>query len=71
MIDARRCKHHLPGGGQRRRRITVEPTEYAKATLFTGPSAFSDFAYDPLNGDGVQEFHAIPLDDYDLGGDYR
>ncbi|MGY3564680.1 DNA-directed RNA polymerase subunit beta' [Sinomonas sp. RB5] len=51
--------------------ITVEPTEEAKATLFTGPSAFSDFAYDPLNGDGVQEFHAIPLDDYDLGGDYR
>ncbi|MDQ4501816.1 DNA-directed RNA polymerase subunit beta' [Sinomonas sp. ASV322] len=52
--------------------IAVEPTEEAKATLFTGPSAFSDFAYDPLNGDGVQEFHAIPLDDYDLGGsDYR
>jgi DNA-directed RNA polymerase subunit beta' len=52
--------------------VTVEPTEEAKATLFTGPSAFSDFAYDPLNGDGVQEFHAIPLDDYDLGGgDYR
>lgn len=51
--------------------ITVEPTEEAKATLFTGPSAFSDFAYDPLNGDGAQEFHAIPLDDYDLGGDYR
>ncbi|MEA5453488.1 DNA-directed RNA polymerase subunit beta' [Sinomonas sp. JGH33] len=52
--------------------VAVEPTEEAKATLFTGPSAFSDFAYDPLNGDGVQEFHAIPLDDYDLGGgDYR
>ncbi|GAB4099352.1 DNA-directed RNA polymerase subunit beta' [Sinomonas halotolerans] len=51
--------------------VNVEPTEEAKATLFTGPSAFSDFAYDPLNGDGVQEFHAIPLDDYDLGGDFR
>jgi DNA-directed RNA polymerase subunit beta' len=51
--------------------ITVEPTEEAKANLFTGPSAFSDFSYDTLGGDGAPEFHAIPLDDYDLGNDFR
>jgi DNA-directed RNA polymerase subunit beta' len=51
--------------------VTVEPTEEAKANLFTGPSAFSDFSYDTLGGDGAPEFHAIPLDDYDLGSDFR
>ena len=51
--------------------VTVEPTEEAKANLFTGPSAFSDFSYDSLGGDGAPEFHAIPLDDYDLGNDFR
>ncbi len=51
--------------------VTVEPTEEAKANLFTGPSAFSDFSYDTLGGDGAPEFHAIPLDDYDLGNDFR
>lgn len=51
--------------------VTVEPTEEAKANLFTGPSAFSDFSYDSLGGDGAPEFHAIPLDDYDLGSDFR
>ncbi|MCU1575001.1 MAG: DNA-directed polymerase subunit beta, partial [Micrococcaceae bacterium] len=49
--------------------VTVEPTEEAKANLFTGPSAFSDFDY--TGGDLSPEFHAIPLDDYDLGGDFR
>jgi DNA-directed RNA polymerase subunit beta' len=51
--------------------VTVEPTEEAKASLFTGPSAFTDFSYDALGGDGAPEFHAIPLDDYDLGNDFR
>ena len=50
---------------------TIRLPSVSTIQLFTGPSAFTDFAYDPLNGDGVQEFHAIPLDDYDLGGDYR
>ncbi|GAA1051199.1 DNA-directed RNA polymerase subunit beta' [Arthrobacter russicus] len=51
--------------------ITVEPTEEAKANLFTAPSAFSDFDYAGVGGDLAPEFHAIPLDDYDLGSEYR
>ncbi|WP_394939530.1 DNA-directed RNA polymerase subunit beta' [Psychromicrobium sp. YIM B11713] len=51
--------------------ITVEPTEEAKANLFTAPSAFSDFDYAGVGGDLTPEFHAIPLDDYDLGSDFR
>jgi DNA-directed RNA polymerase subunit beta' len=51
--------------------VTVEPTEEAKANLFTGPSAFSDFDYSGVGGDLAPEFHAIPLDDYDLGSDFR
>ena len=31
--------------------VTVEPTEEAKANLFTGPSAFSDFDYSGVGGD--------------------
>ncbi|MCW1249938.1 DNA-directed RNA polymerase subunit beta' [Acaricomes phytoseiuli] len=50
--------------------ISVEPTEEAKANLFTAPSGFSDFDYAGIGGDLTPEFHAIPLDDYDLGG-YR
>ncbi len=47
--------------------VKVEPTEEAKANLFTGPSAFSDFDYTGVGSDLSPEFHAIPLDDYDLG----
>ncbi|WP_427015311.1 DNA-directed RNA polymerase subunit beta' [Pseudarthrobacter sp. P1] len=50
--------------------VTVEPTEEAKANLFTGPSAFSDFDYTNVGGDLAPEFHAIPLDDYDLGTNF-
>ncbi|MGO4452847.1 DNA-directed RNA polymerase subunit beta' [Arthrobacter sp. RAF14] len=51
--------------------VTVEPTEEAKASIFSAQASFSDFSYDPMGVDGGSEFHAIPLDDYDLGGDYR
>ncbi|WP_022871705.1 DNA-directed RNA polymerase subunit beta' [Nesterenkonia alba] len=48
----------------------VEPTEEAKANLFTGPSLYgSSFDYAGAEGDG--EFHAVPLDDYDTGVDFR
>ncbi|MBP2413306.1 DNA-directed RNA polymerase subunit beta' [Arthrobacter stackebrandtii] len=50
--------------------VTVEPTEEAKANLFTGPSAFSDFDYVGGVGDLGNEFRAIPLDDYDLGTNF-
>ncbi|WP_458115452.1 DNA-directed RNA polymerase subunit beta' [Arthrobacter sp. D2-10] len=59
-------------GLDRYTKITVEPTEEAKANLFTGPSAFSDFDYAGVDGGLSPEFHAIPLDDYDMGsGDFR
>jgi DNA-directed RNA polymerase subunit beta' len=58
-------------GLERYNNVTVEPTEEAKANLFTGPSAFSDFDYPGVDGGLTPEFHAIPLDDYDMGGDYR
>jgi len=58
-------------GLDRYTKITVEPTEEAKANLFTGPSAFSDFDYAGVEGGMNPEFHAIPLDDYDLGNDFR
>ncbi|MGM0928635.1 MAG: DNA-directed RNA polymerase subunit beta' [Actinomycetota bacterium] len=58
-------------GLDRYTQVSVEPTEEAKANLFTGPSAFGDFDYAGGDGSMTPEFHAIPLDDYDLGNDYR
>ncbi len=58
-------------GLDRYTKVTVEPTEEAKANLFTGPSAFSDFDYAGAEGGMSPEFHAIPLDDYDMGSDFR
>ncbi|MFD1212614.1 DNA-directed RNA polymerase subunit beta' [Arthrobacter sp. GCM10027362] len=58
-------------GLDRYNNIAVEPTEEAKANLFTGPSAFSDFDYPGVDGGLSPEFHAIPLDDYDIGNEYR
>lgn len=58
-------------GLDRYNNVTVEPTEEAKANLFTGPSAFSDFDYPGVDGGLSPEFHAIPLDDYDIGNEYR
>jgi len=49
---------------------SVEPTEEAKANLFTGPSLYgSSFDYAGAEGDG--EFHAIPLDEYNTDVDFR
>jgi DNA-directed RNA polymerase subunit beta' len=48
--------------------IDVEPTEEAKASLFTEPGSFSDFSYAEENsGHTPAEFQAIPLEDYDFG----
>ena len=58
-------------GLDRYNQVAVEPTEEAKANLFTGPSAFSDFDYAGVDGGLSPEFHAIPLDDYDIGNEYR
>ncbi|GER21580.1 DNA-directed RNA polymerase subunit beta' [Zafaria cholistanensis] len=58
-------------GLDRYTQVTVEPTEEAKANLFTGPSAFTGFDYDGMEPGSAPEFHAIPMDDYDLGNDFR
>ena len=48
----------------------VEPTEEAKANLFTGPSLYgSSFYY--AGAEGESEFHAIPLEDYSTDVDFR
>jgi len=46
--------------------IDVEPTDEAKASLFTEPGSFSDFSYAEENSSPA-EFQAIPLEDYDFG----
>ncbi|WP_417217243.1 DNA-directed RNA polymerase subunit beta' [Arthrobacter sp.] len=58
-------------GLDRYTQVTVEPTEEAKANLFTGPSAFTGFDYEGVEPGMSPEFHAIPMDDYDLGNDFR
>ncbi|KFC52010.1 hypothetical protein GY12_12105, partial [Micrococcus luteus] len=50
----------------------VEPTEEAKANLFASPAGFADFDYPGLDQSlGENDFHAVSLDDYDRGGDFR
>ncbi|MGP4966749.1 DNA-directed RNA polymerase subunit beta' [Glutamicibacter ardleyensis] len=59
-------------GLDRYTQINVEPTDEAKATLFTGSSAFSSGLYDDaLEGNLSPEFQAISMDDYDHGSDFR
>ena len=48
---------------------TVEPTEEAKANLFTGPSLYGS-SFDYAGADG-EEFHAIPLEEYNTDVDFR
>ncbi|TLP77117.1 DNA-directed RNA polymerase subunit beta' [Nesterenkonia sphaerica] len=48
----------------------VEPTEDAKANLFTGPSLYGS-SFDYAGADGDSEFHAIPLEDYNTDVDFR
>ncbi|PIE26122.1 MAG: DNA-directed RNA polymerase subunit beta', partial [Micrococcales bacterium] len=54
-------------GLARYRDVVVEPTEEAKAALYTMPD-YDDFDYEPF---GVGSGQAVPLEEYDLGGDYR
>ncbi|GAA3698512.1 DNA-directed RNA polymerase subunit beta' [Zhihengliuella alba] len=58
-------------GLDRYTKVSVEPTEEAKANLFTGPSAFTGFDYEGMDNGLSPEFTAIPMDDYDLGSDFR
>ncbi len=59
-------------GLDRYTQVNVEPTEAAKASLFSGQSAFSSgMDYDGLEPGLSPEFHAIAMDDYDLGTDFR
>ncbi|MEE1620573.1 DNA-directed RNA polymerase subunit beta' [Zafaria sp. Z1313] len=58
-------------GLDRYTQIAVEPTDEARANLFTGPSAFTGFDYEGVEPGMAPEFHAIPMDDYDLGTDFR
>jgi len=59
-------------GLDRYTQVNVEPTDEAKATLFTGTSAFSSGLYDDaLDGGLSPEFRAISMDDYDHGSDFR
>ncbi len=54
-------------GLARYRDVTVEPTEEAKAAMYTLPS-YDDADYTPFgNGSG----QAVPLEDLDFGGSYR
>ncbi|MDO5617410.1 DNA-directed RNA polymerase subunit beta' [Kocuria sp.] len=47
--------------------VSVEPTDEAKATLFTDSGAYADFSYAEENSGLASEFQAIPLEDYDFG----
>ncbi|NHU84738.1 DNA-directed RNA polymerase subunit beta' [Kocuria sp. JC486] len=47
--------------------VSVEPTEEAKAALFTDSGAYSDFSYADDSSSLGSEFQAIPLEDYDFG----
>ena len=57
-------------GLDRYTKSTVEPTDEAKANLFTGPSLYGS-SFDYAGAEGESEFHAIPLDDYNTEVDFR
>ncbi|PXA79841.1 DNA-directed RNA polymerase subunit beta' [Auritidibacter sp. NML120779] len=57
-------------GLDRYSKVVVEPTEEAKNKLFTSPIAYPDFDYPGMEQIGG-DYHAISLDDYGLGGDFR
>ena len=59
-------------GLDRYTKTVVEPTEEAKANLFASPAGFADFDYPGLDQQlGESDFHAVSLDDYGRGGDFR
>ncbi|KAA9395220.1 DNA-directed RNA polymerase subunit beta' [Kocuria coralli] len=47
--------------------VSVEPTDEAKAALFTDSGAYADFSYAEEPASLGSEFQAIPLEDYDFG----
>ena len=51
--------------------VAVEPTDDAKANMFTGAAAFPDFDYPGMDTEIGGDFHAIPLEDYGMGGEFR
>ena len=51
--------------------VAVEPTDDAKANMFSGASAFPDFDYPGMDTEIGGDFQAIPLEDYGMGGDFR
>src|SRR5690625_852673 len=58
-------------GLERYTNVAVEPTDDAKANMFSGASAFPDFDYPGMDTEIGGDFHAIPLEDYGMGGDFR
>ncbi len=56
-------------GLSRYRNVKVEPTEEAKAAMYAALSAYDDVDYTGAFGDAVGP--AVPLEEYDLGGDFR
>ena len=51
--------------------VAVEPTDDAKANMFSGASAFPDFDYPGMDTEIGGDFQVIPLEDYGMGGDFR
>ena len=51
--------------------VAVEPTNDAKANMFTGAAAFPDFDYPGMDTEIGGDFQAIPLEDYGMGGEFR
>ena len=58
-------------GLDRYTKVAVEPTDDAKANMFTGAAAFPDFDYPGMDTEIGGDFHAIPLEDYGMGGEFR
>ena len=58
-------------GLDRYTKVAVEPTDDAKANMFTGAAAFPDFDYPGRDTEIGGDFHAIPLEDYGMGGEFR
>lgn len=58
-------------GLERYTNVAVEPTDDAKANMFTGAAAFPDFDYPGMDTEIGGDFHAIPLEDYGMGGEFR
>ncbi|MFM9378356.1 DNA-directed RNA polymerase subunit beta' [Gordonia sp. VNK21] len=57
-------------GINRYRNIQVQPTEEARAAAYALP-AYDDTYYSPDGGFGAPSGAAVPLDDFDYGGDFR